>query len=63
MRLFPCFLYFFMELSKKRRKRIRKRAQGRMCAYAREQNTWILTLFPSTHSVWNENIEYNPDNP
>lgn len=34
-----------------------------MCAYAREQNTWTPTLFPFTHSVWNENIEYTPDNP
>ena len=61
--LFPCFLLFFQELSKKRRKRIGKHAKGRMCAYARERNTMISELCVSTHGAQNKITFINPDNP
>lgn len=61
--LFPCFLLFFKELSKKRRKRIRKHAKGRVCAYARERNTMISELCMSTHDALNEIFHIDPDNP
>ena len=61
--LFPCFLLFIKELSKKRRKRIRKYAKGHVCAYARERNIMISELCMSTHGALNEIFHIDPDNP
>ena len=63
MFLFPCFLLFYKELSKKRIKRERKHAKGRMCTYAREGNNAIAEQSVPTHGVLNENTDVNPDIP
>ena len=61
--LFPCFLLFFQELSKKRIKRSRKHAKGRVCAYARERNSLIPVLYASAYDAQNERTHIDPDNP
>ena len=49
--LFPCFHVFFIEYSKNKRKRIRKRVNVRMCAYARARETLIQQCFKAHHAL------------
>ena len=59
--LSPCILILFQEISKKRRKRIRKHAKGRVCAYAREGNNRVTALYVSAHCVEDGKTDFNPD--
>ena len=61
--LLRCYLIFFWELSKKRRKRIRKHAKGRMCTYAREGNNAIAKQNVSTQDALNEKTDIILDIP